>query len=78
MKNRKKRDDITINIISAPQEVKSISKSPTGNAGKDPFCIYAGMRHAVGSIIEKDDGTKIVCTEDGSWQNNEEEKLWQI
>ncbi len=72
MKNHKKRDDITKNIISAPQEVKPISKSPIGNAGKDPFCIYAGIRHAVGSIIEKDDGTKIICTEDGSWQNNGE------
>lgn len=69
MKNNKKRDNINVNIISAPNEVKPISKAPVGNAGKDPFCVYAGMRHAVGSIITKDDGTRIICTEDGSWQN---------
>lgn len=69
MKNHKKRDNITINNISAPNEVKSISKKPVGNAGKDPFCVYAGMRHAVGSTITREDGSKLVCTKNGSWQN---------
>ncbi len=69
MKNHKKKDNFTKNIISAPYEVEPISNKPVGNAGKDPFCVYAGMRHAVGSIITKDDGSKLVCTENGSWQN---------
>ncbi|MBU5437244.1 hypothetical protein KQI42_04440 [Tissierella sp. MSJ-40] len=69
MKNNKKDDDISINIISAPNNVKPISKAPVGNAAKDAFCIYAGMRHAVGSVIEMEDGSKVVCTDDGSWQN---------
>lgn len=69
MKNHNKRDDISVNLISAPNRIKSISKQPVGNAEKDPFCIYAGMRHAVGSIITKDDGSKLICIKDGSWQN---------
>ena len=69
MKNNKKKDNLTINIISAPNEVQPVSKSPIGNANKDAFCVYAGMRHAVGSVITKDDGTKLICTENGSWQN---------
>lgn len=69
MKNNKKKDNLTINIISAPNEVQPVSKYPIGNANKDAFCVYAGMRHAVGSVITKDDGTKLICTENGSWQN---------
>jgi hypothetical protein len=69
VKNNKKDDDISINIISAPNNVKPVSKGPVGNAGKDSFCIYAGMRHAVGSIIEMEDGSKVVCTDNGTWQN---------
>ncbi|HLR34823.1 MAG TPA: hypothetical protein VK071_05780 [Tissierellales bacterium] len=69
MKNHKKEDNLTKNIISAPYEVKPISKNSVGNAGEDPFCVYAGMRHAVGSIITKDDGSTLICTENGSWQN---------
>lgn len=37
MKNHKKEDSLTVNIISAPNEVEPVSKAPTGNAGKDPF-----------------------------------------
>lgn len=69
MKNNKKKDDLSLNIISAPNEVKNISQGSAGNAGKDAFCVYAGMRHGVGSTIKKDDGSELVCTEDGSWQN---------
>lgn len=69
MKNNKKRDNLTINRISAPINIKSVSKGPIANAGTAPFCIYAGERHAVGSIIEKEDGSRLICTEDGSWQN---------
>lgn len=69
MKNHKKEDDLTRNIISAPYEVKPISNETVGNAGTAPFCVYAGMRHAVGSVITKDDGSKLICTKNGSWQN---------
>lgn len=37
MKNRKKEDNLTVNIISAPSEVEPVSKTSVGNAGKDPF-----------------------------------------
>lgn len=69
MKNNKKEDDLSINIISAPNEIVQKSQFPVGNAETDGFCLYAGMRHAVGSVITKDNGAKIICTEDGSWQN---------
>lgn len=69
MKNHKKRDNITVNKISAPNEVKSLSNESVGNAGNSPFCVYAGMRHAVGSVITKEDGSQLLCTENGSWQN---------
>ncbi len=69
MKNHKKRDNLTVNHISEPNNIISSSKNYVGNADKAPFCVYAGKRHAVGSIIEKEDGSKLICTEDGSWQN---------
>lgn len=69
MKNRKERDMLFINKISAPNNIKPISKEPVGKASKDVFWVYEGKRHAVGSIITKEDGSKLICTEDGSWQN---------
>lgn len=69
MKNRKRKDELTVNHISAPNNIVSSSNYSVGNAGEAPFCVYAGKRHAVGSIIKKEDGSKIICTEDGSWQN---------
>ena len=68
MDNRKE-DDLSINLISAPNNINPISKSPVGNAGKDSFCIYAGMRHAVGSVIKMENGLEVVCTDNGTWQN---------
>lgn len=70
MKNYVKRDNFTVNVITPPNDVKITSRKPPENAQKDAFCVYAGMRHAVGSIINHDDGSKSVCTEDGSWQNS--------
>ncbi|WZL74014.1 hypothetical protein QBE52_04530 [Clostridiaceae bacterium 35-E11] len=70
MQNHKKQDSLFINVISPPNDVKSVSKKAIGNAGKDPFCIYNHQRHAVDSIIENRDGSKTVCTKDGSWQNS--------
>ncbi|NLV89656.1 MAG: hypothetical protein GX021_09900 [Tissierellia bacterium] len=67
--DNKREDDISINVISAPNDVKPVSQAPVGNAGKAPFCIYAGMRHADGSVIKMEDGSEVVCTENGSWQN---------
>lgn len=69
MKNHVKRDKITVNTISPPNDVKSISNSPIKNSQEASFCVYAGMRHAVGSVIKNEDGSEIVCTADGSWQN---------
>lgn len=69
MKNNKKEDKINLNIISPPNEVKNLTNAPVGNASKDAFCIYNGIRHAVGSKIINKDGTETICTEDGTWQN---------
>lgn len=69
MKNTKKEDQLSINSISAPGNITQVSNGPVGNAGKDPFCVYANARHAVGSIIKNEDGREIICTEDGTWQN---------
>jgi len=67
MQNHKKQDSISVNIIGE-NEIKSESQM-SGNAGKDPFCVYDHKRHAVGSKIINDDGTETVCTEEGSWKN---------
>lgn len=37
MKNRKERDMLFINKISAPNNIKPISKEPVGKASKDVF-----------------------------------------
>lgn len=69
MKNHTKRDMIFVNKISAPNNVRPVNKKPVGKASQNPFCVYAGKRHAIGSIITKEDGSKLICTENGSWQN---------
>ncbi len=67
MQNRKKLDNISVDIIGE-NEIKF--EKPAGNAGKDPFCVYDHKRHAVGSKIINDDGTESICTADGSWKNS--------
>ena len=69
MKNHKKNDNISVNDISLHNEIKSVSGKPTGNADKDPFCVYEHKRHAVGSKIKNSDGSESVCKEDTTWQN---------
>lgn len=69
MQNHKKQDNISVNIITSEDDIKSISKQPTGNAATDPFCIHAHKRHAVGSKIINEDGSETVCSNDGSWKN---------
>lgn len=67
--DNKKEDSLYVNIISPPNQIKHLSENPVGYATKDAFCIYAGVRHAVGSKIINNDGTETVCTKDGTWQN---------
>jgi hypothetical protein len=69
MKNHNKQDKLFVNVITPPDNVKAVSEKSSGNASKEPFCIYDHKRHAVGSIIENDDGSKTVCTKDGTWKN---------
>jgi hypothetical protein len=69
MKNHKKKDSISVNTIAHQTDIKNITDKPTGNAGTDPFCVYAHKRHAVGSIIINEDKSEMVCTDDGTWQN---------
>lgn len=68
MKDHKKEDELYVNKITPPDDVKKASGKPSGNADKDPFCVYAHERHAVGSKIINQDGSETVCKEDG-WQN---------
>ncbi len=68
MQNHKKQDSISVNLISEQNEVRPLSQQPTGNADKEPFCVYDHKRHAVGSIIVNEDGTQSVCCQDGSWK----------
>ncbi|TYQ17806.1 UNVERIFIED_CONTAM: hypothetical protein Cloal_0178 [Acetivibrio alkalicellulosi] len=70
MHNNKKRDELFINRISPPDDVKKVSKNAVGNADKDPFCVYNNQRHAVGSVIEDIGDSKTICNQDGSWQNS--------
>ncbi len=69
MQNHKKQDSISVNLITPPDDAKTISKKPVGNAGEDPFCLFNHQRYAVDSVIKNRDGSETVCTEDGSWQN---------
>lgn len=70
MQNRKKQDSLFVNNITDPNEINAVSKAPTGNAGRDPFCVYAHKRHAAGSVIEnKNGGPESVCKEDGVWHS---------
>ena len=69
MKNHKKGDDLSVNIITPGNEIR-VTKKNAGNASKDPFCIYEHKRHAVGSKIMSSDGSEAVCKDDSSWHNN--------
>jgi hypothetical protein len=69
MQNHKEQDNISVNIIRPKNDIKAVSKKPVGNADKDPFCVYAHKRHAVGSKIINEDGSESVCTNDTSWKN---------
>lgn len=66
MQNRKKNDNISVDIIGE-NEIKF--EKTGGNAGKDPFCVYDHKRHAVGSKIINHDGSETICNEEGSWEN---------
>ena len=68
MKDHKKEDQLYVNKIIPPVDVVGTSKKPTGNADKDPFCVYDHKRHAVGSKIINEDGSETICKEDG-WRN---------
>jgi hypothetical protein len=72
MKNNKKEDKLYVNLITAPNDIKAISDNPVGNAAKDPFCVFAHKRHAIGSKIVNNDDSQTVCSteSDGSWQNS--------
>lgn len=67
MKNHNKGDKISVDIITS-DDIKPVSK--VENATNNTFCIYRNQKHAVGSVIEETDGSKMVCTEDGSWENS--------
>lgn len=68
MKNQKVRDQISQNIIIPPDDVKQVSPK-IGDADHHAFCVYDHQRHAVGSILKKQDGPDAVCTENGDWKN---------
>jgi hypothetical protein len=70
MQDRKKQDSLFVNNIANPDEITAVSKTPAGNAGKDPFCVYAHKRHAAGSRIEnRNGGPGSVCQDDGIWHS---------
>lgn len=71
MRNNKKHDDLSVNAITSQNNIKPAPDGKNaGNATNDPYCVYAHQRHAVGSKIKNHDGSEMVCTEDGSWQNS--------
>lgn len=55
-----------INDISAPGNILSSTKASSLN--NDVSCIYNNKNHGVGSVITNEDGSKYVCSEDGTWQ----------
>lgn len=69
MKNNKKEDNLSVNMISPPGDIISTIKSSVGNADTGAFCIYGNVRHGVGSIIKDEVGREVICSEDGTWQN---------
>lgn len=69
MKIYRKREKVFKNMIIPPDDVKAVSKEPTGDAFHEPSCVYNHQHHAVGSVIKNKDGSESVCEEDGSWTN---------
>lgn len=69
MQNHKKQDSVSVNVITPPDDIQTVSSKPVGTADEVPSCIYAHKRHAVGSKIINRDGSETVCTKDGTWQN---------
>lgn len=70
MQNRKQQDSISVDNITQENDISNVTKKGTGNAGKDPFCVYDHKRHAVGSKITTENGLQSVCTEEGSWKTS--------
>ncbi|MEL7646662.1 MAG: hypothetical protein AAGU76_01145 [Sedimentibacter sp.] len=70
MINHNERNNIFVNVITQPNEVKSVSKRPVGTAADNTFCVFNNQSHAVGSVIKNQDGDYI-CTADGSWQKKD-------
>ena len=70
MQNRKQQDNISVDNISEENDIRKVTNKGTGNAGKDPFCVYDHKRHSVGSKITTENGLQSVCTEEGSWKTS--------
>ncbi len=70
MQNRKQQDSISVDNITQENDISKVTKKGTGNAGKDPFCVFDHKRHAVGSKITTENGLQSVCTEEGSWKTS--------
>lgn len=71
MKNRKIRDQISVDIVTPPDDVKQVSPK-IGDADHNAFCIYDHKRHAAGSVLKNKDGPDAICTENGDWKNIKE------
>jgi hypothetical protein len=72
MKNHQKGDKVSVNIITAPNDIKAVSDKPIGNASENPSCIYDHKRHAAGSKIINTDGSEMICSKEGSWKNKKQ------
>lgn len=66
MKEIKREESRTVNVISAPGRMMSSVKASKDN--NDVSCIYDNQNHGVGSVILNEDGREYICSSDGTWQ----------
>ena len=66
----KDRNTVPINVLDPPYSKKEVGKIAVDKNGKAPSCVYDHETHGAGSIIKHRDGTKSICSEDGTWQNS--------
>ncbi|PAB57858.1 hypothetical protein [Anaeromicrobium sediminis] len=67
MDNNKIKNDTTVNVVQLENNINITSKNVAAGT-KGAYCTFEGSQYGVGSTLEKPDGTRLVCTEDGSWQ----------
>ena len=66
MKDREMATSMRRNTLSEPDVMKSNIEAKEINSRS--VCIYDNRNYGVGSVINNPDGSKYICSDDGTWQ----------